>query len=429
MTDTQAVTGQYLEQSRLIRTNPAPEPFQHHRHAEFLSDVIARLGVEGPATAPELHVVCTANAEVETLNLSGKHVLIFDRDFGAALATLNGFLVGEPQLQAVLGWGLGQLATALALQGEYERAFAALSGSVFLDSVEYPADARSMKRVAHNVLLQEYFAIAHECVHMALADGRLKDFARVYGQIVQAISEQFAEVPASEARGGAHDPLVKFQGEAIRELLMQPADAASNTKYESWLRQQLSLPVSASVLGYARGAMREELTCDAVATELTIQALGGAVGEARVIEAIFHGLSNLLSLEYVRFVGRLAGSQALRDPQQGLPVALQLWVGRMGNILNVLVRRIVWRRWLHARAGNTDATAATLSVLTEHYERRVTSVLKLLPEQFQEGYAGMQSRGQLILNPAIWSKIMRQGGDPDVLLRIVETSNGRLFRY
>lgn len=424
MTDLELLTKRYIGQSRLARENPTDGPWQHQRHAEFLSDVLARLGTDGPPAPPELQIVSTVNAEVETLDLAGKHVLIFDRDFGQTLATLNGFLVDKPQPEGILSWGLSRIAASLAIQGDSERAFAALSGSVFLDSAGYAAADRYLTYVAHGVLLQEYFAIAHECAHMAMSDGGLGGFTQIYGQIVRGIADQFGRPDNSQAGEESwRDPLVMLQKAAIGAILRDPAAPPADSKYEEWL-SEVSRSTVPDLMRDAPSRLREELTCDAIATELTLDAWSDAIGEAEIIEAIFNGLSNLLSSEYVRFIGRLAASRSLADPEQGLPLSVQIMVGLTGNMQSVIVRRIVWRRWLYARAGNDDETWATLTALTERYEQRVSVFLQLLPGQFRSGYDSMRTDGSLVLNPVIAAKMMARGCDRDVLDRIAGVWRG-----
>ncbi len=420
------IVDRYVRQSRLVRENPEG-PWRHDKYAEFLADVLARLGSQGPTAPPKLHIVSTVNAEVEILAVAQERVLIFDRDFGEALFVLTGFLTGEHPPETILGWGLGRMAASLTVQGDLERAFAALTGSAFIGQPLRAPVASSLERLVSSVLVQEYFAIAHECVHMAIADGRIDALAQTHRKQVQRIADHFEEVEEPESEIDSwNSPLVKMQGAAFNTMLGEPnPPRGSSREFQDWLIEQRPASMSSDVLDTARAHLGEELMCDALATELTLAAWSEKLGEEVVVEAIFNGLSNLQSLEYLRFLGQAAASRSLRDSERGLDLAFRMMLGFSTNT-QAAYRRVVWRRWMYGTCeGDGDVLWATLNDLTERYAKTVSAVLQLLPEQFNSGYESMKSRGTLILNGAIVAKLLARGCDGDVLARIAQ---GRLSR-
>jgi hypothetical protein len=397
----------YLRQSRILR-KATTSPAVHREHLRFLEDVLRRLGPEGPATRPRLHLTSTANAVVETVSFSQGCGVVYDYDFGVAMHRLNEFVFGEWPDDHVLSWGLEHLAVSFVAAGEMKSALAALTGSVFLrPSSQPPTDQSALNSAAGCVLIQDYFTIAHECVHLALDDGRLVRLAEAHHEDVVQVMSELRERDADSAEIAA-----SLRSAATSAL--GGDEALSRRNYPDLLLRLVAGSLSIDELKAGQPHLEEELLCDAAATDLTISALAPEFGEEAVIMAILFGLSNLRSLEFARSLGRTeppSGKQANAGP---------LGLGAFSTDGAAAYRLSVWRRWAcTSRALPSETLHPALRRMSESYAEAVGDpVLLALSPRFHEGYEMMQSGGMFERRRAGLMTLLSKGADVDVLARI-----------
>ncbi|MEO6701325.1 MAG: hypothetical protein ABIP57_07485, partial [Jatrophihabitantaceae bacterium] len=163
--------GRYLAGSRLGVDAGRVPPAAVAAYQETLANLVWTLKWPDRLTRPELLVTFTANAKVETVSLADKDVIVFDTRLGSVFRKLTAFAMGDPNPQAVVGWGLLELAVALASVGA---AWPALSAWHLGTIRNEEADADEVDpRVARSVEIQEHFVLAHEVVHAALRTGAI----------------------------------------------------------------------------------------------------------------------------------------------------------------------------------------------------------------------------------------------------------------
>lgn len=458
MTDSADYLDRYLRHNRILRRG-APGSSGHSEHARFLADALLRLQPEGPSRPPRLHLTWTANCIVETLALPAERVLLYDHGYGRAMRRMNEFVFGPLSLDQVISWGLEKLSAALIARGDIKRSLAALYGSVFLrPGTPDVLDDPDLHTAAISALIQDYFAIAHECVHLALEDGRLTVLARAHKADVEWVTNWFRESSASIDRAVLDDA----SRAAIKSTLpgFCTPDGTSNTQPDWLVRVMSDLAVRLGVP--AEGDhLEEELLCDAVATEMTLGAFRAPFGDEVTIMAIYVGFRNLQELEYIRSlsqqltrpvgkpftVGRDDLGEALvaqhgaqftfaddaEDPElterlahlsaeQGIIVRTLIADGARSTGRAATHRLSVWRGWLPNSSCEmpSDRVHAGLVRLSDRYSTAVGDPIAFaLHERFTAGYEAMGSKGGLVVGPESMLILIRRECDGDVLARIV----------
>jgi hypothetical protein len=412
-----ALVDRYLRQSRIVRKIPTT-PAVHDKHLAFFEDAIGRLGPEGPGDAVRLHLTSTANAIVETVSLPGSRAVIYDYDFGEAMRRLNEFALGDWPADPVVGWGLGHLAVSLASAGDFESAFAAINGSAFLQSQSPPqTDEKALHSASACVLIQDYFAIAHECIHLAYDEGRLARLKQLHHEDAQrAVNELRDHV----AEG---DSLVDALRSAATKALGGD-DELCRKMYSDDLLRSTAIFMSPDLLKAGREHLEEELLCDAMATELTNLAMGPEFGEEAVMMAIFFGLSNLRSLEFIRSMGRAVEVDS-RAAAQGRyqPLLRALLASSTGSA--AAYRLSIWRRWAcMSQVLPSETLHPALTRMSRSYAEAVGDrVLFAIGPRFQAGYETMKKKGLLERSPMVLMRLISKGCDVDVLTRLLDADS------
>ncbi len=352
---------------------PLDGPLAHHYHAwhaELTEGLTKRFGDLEPAG---LFVTCTANAQSELLRGAGWRTIVHDQHLGRTLNRMTYFIVRDWPASRVQAWAFERLAIAALSRGELDAAQLALALSSHLANVdEAPGqDAALDAARALMVTIEEFFVLAHEVAHTALGaaahanleknlgdqlDLALKRDETVDPEDQAAVAEQMArDIAQAVSRHIGGSPSAEDL-ECLRELARRedrPDEAA-------WLR--------------AHKFLYEELACDLIATELTLEHFNdpdAAIDMQTVLPAILMALHNLTSLEYLRTLGDSEGAVA-------------------ETLRAAMIRKSVWRkmtRGMYEAESPVPLGPLYVDVTQDHAHKLGDQVLFIVPTTWRQAQA------------------------------------------
>jgi hypothetical protein len=397
------IVARYLRQTRLAQSpGPVHSPLATIYHDAFAT---IRNGLDLSDVSLELFVTYSLNARVECLSVTGNIVVIYDQYLGQCVNRLNDFALAEWPVEPVLKWGFRRLAISLAALGRFEDSYIALelhrqwpSGQRPVSRSKQLAAARSLVTYAH-----EFFILAHECAHVALAYGRLTAATREFGDVIEHVIDRYESARATNANHIAEamdEAMLDDECRAIRlgsinfsvdrDALAKAYRGRPPESAESLRAQITDLP-----------HLREELLCDTIATELTIAHFSKLGADLMwVLPNILHVLHNLSTLEVIREHAReIADTQ---NPAQSREAS---------------ARKAVWRTLMlemHGEAaGGREALHERFVVLTDLNAHMVSDhFIFTLPAEYDLARRQIQAS---TVDPAILSEFVR-----DQLLKLVD---------
>lgn len=300
------LVSRYLNQTRLGIGIAHPTLAATYRQS--FAEITTMLGFE-KETAPQLHICHSLSALPETLLNDGTRTVIYDQNLGQSFNRLTDFVVSDWPPNLVLRWGFKHLGITLAGLGKYMEASVALMlHKTWPDDGRPTARSNEMLSVRGPlVYMQEYFVLAHECVHAAIdrpdSPFDLRGFEGVIDQVVSLRKKRLDALDPSVAEADRS----KFAEDELQAISSGSLNYAISSEDTEVLTSRVpELP--SDVLGEwiaERQHLREELLCDAIATQLTVKRFaveGLSVGY--VLANLLHALHNLTSLEVVRQCGR-----------------------------------------------------------------------------------------------------------------------------
>ncbi len=362
-----------LAAMRITRAvGPLDSALAHHYrawHAELTQGLAKRFGNLEPA---ELFVTCTANAQSELLRGAGWCTIVHDQHLGRTLNRMTYFVVRDWPASRVQAWAFERLAIAALSRGDLHATQLALALSSHLANVdEAPGENAALDAArALMVTIEEFFVLAHEVAHTALGAAAHANLERHLGDELDlalkndtvdpeqqdAIADQMArDVAQAVSRHIGGSPSAEDL-ERLREMACRddPPDEAA------WLR--------------AHKFLYEELACDLIATELTLEHfndLDAAIGTQTVLLAILMALHNLTSLEYLRTLG---------DPQAAVAETLRA----------AMIRKSVWRkmtRSMYDAESPEPLGPLYVDVTQDHAHKLGDQVLFIVPTTWREARA------------------------------------------
>ena len=362
----------YLSQSSAVE-NPIAMPSPIARHYELnFQEIMQRLKI-ADSDRPELVVAYTAQASVESLLIGEKEVIVYDQHLGQSFNRLNDLAFANWPPGYVNRWGFKHLAFALAKLNLCQEAALAL-GLFRLWPVSGEPTALSAKQLPYRsfvTAVQEYFILAHECIHVGLRAPSISIARSEFDDLINRVIEDrpnrdedpsalHAEMVRDELRAlGAND--IDTDDEEFVDLIEKHAAEA----------QQPDL----SAILFENEHMREELLCDLVATEFTMASFQSKGGNPRdVLAAILHAFHNLTSCEVIRGQAR---SHAGLDFKEGL--------------LRLGLRKSVWRDLMCSISIAADVKKGSeindlFATVTKLHAHTVgDQIIYILPFEFDRG--------------------------------------------
>jgi hypothetical protein len=336
----------------------------------------------GNGSFPDLFLAYTPEARVETLEIGGDQMIVYDQYLGQSFNRLNDFALAEWPQSYVIQWGFKHLAVALAGFGDTDAAGAAL-----LCSQVWPVEGRPYERSRELrpgrsmvTAIQEHFVLAHECVHAAIA-GRA-------GEVMgPEVSEMIDEVAAFL---DAYEPDLQAFNELMIRDEMRAVQALSEDKrgnlddLEELLRTRREKGAAAQDRSVAEmlarnPGLREELLCDQVAASFVVAKFSKHGADLpTILASILHGFHNLTSLNLIRGIARK-------------------WCGRShdSDLDSVVVRKGIWRtvmREFEAPPELSEEVHERFVEITELHARTVGDhFVFILPYEFDRLMAKMGS--------------------------------------
>jgi tetratricopeptide (TPR) repeat protein len=388
------VVARYLQQTRLLRGSAEPNATLAGIYHRNFDDILQRLGIENAIERPNLDVTYSPDALVETLSIGGRRTIVYDQYLGQVFNRLTDFAICEWPANFVMEWGFKQLAIELAGLGRFAEASIAMMLWQKWPEAVRPSERSAEMRDARGLLvgIQEYFVMAHECAHAALALGQgtlgvdVDEFYAVVDKIIDDDQEQ-ARNADPEALAVLNRRILDdnvraiYAGSPVDVEESEPPSLASLDVPSEWTERD---PEQLANWITERGHLREEILCDVIATRLTMARYADyRMGPSVVIPNLLHALHNLTSIEVIRGAAREVANA---------PHASQ--------VTETLARKRVWRAhveleyagqvnpsgWLHgALVQVTDLHARTvgdllLFSLMVEFDRAFKAVVKDLPD-------------------------------------------------
>lgn len=374
-----------------ITDTPGPlgtEMAVHYRawHAELTERLATRFTSLEPA---DLFVTCTANAESELLIGAHGRTIVHDQHLGRTLNRMTLFVVGEWPASRVQAWAFERLATAALVRGDYESSQLALGlHASLVQADDAPRNSEeTMAAKSLIVTIQEFFVLAHEVAHTALGN-------TTHEQLEAHLSDDLDVVYAK-----AKDTEIDLNSEIDRQwktdltVAIKRHLGTDETPTEEDLSRldPIEKPEPLDERDWLRSHkyMYEELACDLIATELTVdhfRDLHDAIELRTVLPAILLALHNLTTLEYLRSIG----DDRTDDIQETLVAAM--------------IRKSVWRNM--TRRMYQDQSPYSLA---EYYV------------QITEEHAHYLGDQVLFIVPTTWTMLLKEIGKRDGKLEVDET--------
>jgi hypothetical protein len=368
------VIPRYLKQTRPIAAIPEAEAVRD-AYALFLDDIFGRLSLP-TALRPRLYFASTPDAHTETVFLRDEAVIVEDVQLAQCLADLSRFSLESWPADHVMAWAFRILAVALIRFGRVGEATVALDMAERWVSSAPPSVPATWSGARH-FALQQYFVLAHECAHTALADGdpeivAREGFREVVDSILAALDQQLTNGSA-ELKSSLADEITKADADAMGRAARTVSPDARALPFDA-------ASLDKTAFGFANAVGRkehlyEELRCDVIATELTMDFARHALRADRetALSSIFLTMSNLVALDRVRYHARCIAQAP-----------------HLGQTREIALRRGFWR--MHAllfyakHAGGQDALDASLTLVSNQHLKYVLDILNdAVPLEFIEG--------------------------------------------
>lgn len=356
-------------------SGPLPE---HYRawHAELGDRLATRFDDLEPS---ELFVTCTANAQSELLSGDGWQAIVHDQHLGRTLNRMTYFVLRDWPPSRVQAWAFERLATAALSRGDLEGTQLALGLSAVLSQVdEAPGSDHDLDAArALMVTIQEFFVLAHEVAHTALgetAHASLESHLRDELESSLGRDEQVHD----EHLGAIADKMARDVAEAVRrhtgvtaspedlDRLRRTVHPGDMLDEVAWLRDHRYL--------------YEEMACDLIATELTVdhfKEMHEEIDVRTVLPAILMGLHNLASLE---FLATISGADA------SVPE---------GTLRAAMMRKSVWRdmtRKMYDAETPAGLGRIYVDLSEDHAHKLGDQILFIVPTIWREAQRELEAR-------------------------------------
>jgi hypothetical protein len=363
----EGTVARHLAATRITEAvGPLDGPIAKHYKAWF-SDLTERLARRfGELEPTDLFVTCTANAESELLVGEDWRVIVHDQHFGRTLNRLTTFVLRSWPVTRVQAWAFERIAVVALERGDLDSTQLALALSSTLSQIDDPPEEEPVLDAARALMVEigEFFVLAHEVAHTALGEGAYTSLEKhLYAELEESFEQE--RKTSVENRDLISRQMVDDVAHALNQHLRSEPSAADLRR----LREIAPIDGDRKEIEWLANHkfLYEELACDQIATELTIERFRDwfeLIDTQTVLPAILMTLHHLTSLEYLRAIGR--GDRSTIAP----------------TIRSTMLRKSVWRTM--TRRMYHDQSAAPLgelyvSVTQDHAHKLGDQVLFIVP--------------------------------------------------
>lgn len=296
------LVGRYLAATRLGYLPDTVDDATRTHYQSIYAECAFALGFGTAGLAADFVVIDTADAKVENVVLDDKDVTVYDRALGRDYAELNAFTHGRAAPGQVHRWALRRLSVALLSLGAAWPALCAHHLAERTSRDEPKSQPDKSVPVRRIVDVQEFFVIAHECVHSALHRGSLplpmvESATRLVENAVTA-AESTRTAPTTQDVVAA---VVRDEVDAINSgsELFRIDETRERALYAA-RSQQYPLPNYVGSWVRDRPHLIEELVCDLVATDMALLQFADEMDTLAILEAILLGFDNHGTAESIR---------------------------------------------------------------------------------------------------------------------------------
>lgn len=399
------MTAERIVATRLAatRTTKAVGPLDgllaRHYHA-WHADLNARLAKRFDDLQPaDLFVTCTANAQSELLVGADWQAIVHDQHLGRTLNRMTIFVLRDWPASRVHAWAFERLATAALSRGDLKSTQLALALSASLANAdEVPGKEPDLDGArAVMVTIQEFFVLAHEVAHTALGEAAHEYLEKNLGAELELALKQ-REAVQLENQDAIADQMAHDVAQAVSRHIGGTASAEDVERLRELGRVDDALDEGDWLRTHQ--FLYEELACDLIATELTLdyfRDLHETADVETVLPAILMALHHLTSLEYLKTIG---------DPN-----ALSIHQ----TLQATMVRKSVWRDMTRKMYGVESSVALGhlyVEVTQDHAHKLGDQVLFIVPAVWdkarsmldgKDGAASSKEPDVSALRDAVWS--------------------------
>ena len=414
----------FLDDTR-VPSNRQPAPAEVRQLADFAETINSQLIPDARSPLCRMHVLRTCNCVTETAWFPTGPWILFDTGLKDATTDLNTLALTQSTPQDTFRWAYQTLARFLALEGDWQLACAALLAGDGSSLSNADPESISANAAGACTLIQDYFTLAHEFVHLAIAEGRLTKAAAAHDAEVTAAfmsSEPTAQTHA------ATKSLITFDVAAAlgRSNGLDTMSVALPDSFAGEVDSVLRDLGTHDLKTERPAQLKEELLCDALATNLTVGAFRDTFDEPSLLLAIYMGFKNLQCIEIVRDLAEtLAAANRGRSPDESEAHTDAASSKHAGAVGNGLWRLSAWRSWLPTSILRTPSTEMwnMLRRASREYHRSVgDEILLALPSRFNDWLTELQKLGPLPLTRDLVTLMVLGDCNVETLVKIIELS-------
>lgn len=372
-----------------------------------------------------MHVLRTLNHVTETVRLPTEPWILFDTSLKDATADLNAAALTQPVPHDIVRWAYQMLARFFALEGDWPLTCAALLAGAGTSFADIDPDSRRAKAARACTLIWDYFTLSHEFVHLAFAEGRLAETANAHDAAVTAAF--VSSDPTAHMLKAAHSLITFDVADALgRSHGTHAADAVLPNSNAGKLDSLLHGLGTHTFNRERPPQLKEELLCDALATDLTIGAFREAFDAPLLLLAMYLGFRNLQCVEFLRaFAETLAAAHRGRRDNESEARADIVKAEGARALWNSGWRLSAWRNWLPSSLLQMPSAEMhdILRRVSRDYDRSVGDPIVLAqPQRFYDWLTELSELGTLPLTGDLVALMVLGECDTETLATIIERS-------
>lgn len=406
-----------------VPNDPQPDAALIRSLQDFGKTINSRLGSGADSSIGRMHVLRTANCVTETAWLSSERWVLFDTGLKDAMVDLNTLALSESPPQHALRWAFKTLARFLIVEDDWQLACPTLLASGGVSGAAIVSGSTNAKLADACSVVQNYFILAHEFVHLAFAEGRLTEAAATHDADVTAAFA--SSEPTADTRAAVRSLLTYDVAEIVaRRNGVDPADVALPSSGTGQLDAALQ-SLDAYSTHQRPAQLKEELLCDALATDLAIGAFRDTFDEPLLLLAMYCGFRNLQCVEIIRALAETLAAANRAGDTENDPGADTVSPEHTGAVWNAGWRLTAWRKWLPNSLLRTPGTGIwdMLRRVSRKYDQAIgNEILLALPSRLNDWLSGLGKLGPLPLTSDLVAHMILGECDSWTLTKVIERS-------